>query len=79
MTESAGSYVESCGSGTSIDELPSKGLSSSSSSSKRGLLHGLFIGVEVRNGCDAVKAVEVPTPKSVQDTVFCVPLIHKNR
>ncbi len=52
-------------------ELPSKG--SSSSTSNRRLLHGLFIGVDVRNGCAVVKAsVEVPTPKSVQDTVFCV-------
>ncbi len=49
-------------------ELPSKG-SSSSSTSNRGLLHGLFIGVDVRNGCAVVKAtVEVPTPTLVQDS-----------
>ncbi len=43
-------------------------------------LHGLLIGVDVKNGCEAGKtAVEVATPTSVQDTTSCVPLIHKNR
>ncbi len=60
-------------------ELPSKG-SSSSSTSNCGLLHGLFISVDVRNGCVVVKAtVEVPTPKSVQETVFCAPVDTKKR
>ena len=56
----------------STKELPSNGLSSSSSSrSTRGLLDGLLIGVDDRH---KGSAFDVPTPKSLQNTVAWTPV-----
>ena len=56
----------------STKELPSNGLASSSSSrSTRGLLDGFFTGVDDRH---KGSAFDVPTPKSLQNTVAWTPV-----
>ena len=64
--------MESCPFEASTKELPSNGLSSSSSSrSRQGLLGGLFIGVDDRH---KGSALDVPTPTSLQETVAWTPV-----
>ena len=80
VLDSAGSLVGSCSFEAATDELPSNGSSSSSGSSsrsRRGLFEGLFAKHEG-------SAVDVPTPKSLEDTVAWTPvnnniiLLHKS-
>ncbi len=68
--------MESCPFEASTKELSSNVLSSSCSSrSRRGLLGGTFKGVDDRH---KGSALDVPTPKSLQDTVAWTPVAKIN-